>query len=173
MDSRSSAQKAEAARPGLVASISHLGQVSGPQRCPWVCGLSGSPVGSFRAVDCQTDDWFEALCRRGLAMSSGRRPLNVGADTGLPGALAWWLGFRSTSGLLSECRRKRHCLLWHCCGPSCWFSGCGLLHCHSCPPTGSQCPVGSGLGALQPPTLLVLSGSLAWGAQGAPACRVT
>lgn len=36
MDGRSSAQKAEAARPELVASISYLGQVSGPQRCPWV-----------------------------------------------------------------------------------------------------------------------------------------
>lgn len=145
MDSRSSAQKAEAARPALVASISHFGQVSGPQRCPWVCGLSGSPVGSFRAVDCQTDDWFEALCRRGLTLSLGHRPLNVGADTGFPGALAWWLGFRSTNVLLSECRRKRHCLLWHCCGPSCWFSrlwaaSLPFLSFHRLPVSGGEWP---------------------------------
>lgn len=156
-----------------MASISHLGQVSGPQQCPWVCGLSGPLVGSFRAVDCQTDDWFEALCRRGLALSSGRRPLNVGADTGLPGALAWWLGFHSTSGLFSECRHKRHCLLWHCCEPSCWFSQLGCFTAIPLLPQAPSVRWGVISALCSPPTLLVLSGSLVWGAQGAPACRVT
>lgn len=173
MDSRSSAQKAEAARPALVASISHFGRVSGPQRCPWVCGLSGSPVGSFRAVDCQTDDWFEALCRRGLELSLGHRPLNVGADTGFqePWPGGW------VSAALMFCCPSVDVNVTASCGTAVGLPvgspGCGLLHCHSSPSTGSQCLVGSGLGALQPPTLLVLSGSLVWGAQGAPACRVT
>lgn len=94
-------------------------------------------------------------------LSPPPRPLNVGADMGLPGSPTWWLGFHSTRGLFSNCRHKRHCS----CGPTVGFSVGSPGRQVSLPSLSTplaKCLVGTVASVLCSPPLLVLSGILVW-----------